>query len=57
MADAKQRPDGTPDQKPQNQTGANKGPIKAPQRDGHSVRGEDLPRGSEGDVRRASQNR
>lgn len=57
MSDAKQRPDAAPDQKPQNQTGEDKGPIKGPQRTGHNTRVKDTARGSEPDTRGASGNR
>lgn len=54
MSDAKQRPDATPDRKPQNQTGEDKGSIKGPQRTDHNTQVDDTARGSAGDRRRAS---
>lgn len=54
MSDAKQNPDATPDQNPQNQTGADKGPIKGPQVTEDQMEREDVPAGSADDRRRAS---
>lgn len=54
MSDAKQRPDATPNQDPQNQTGEDQGAIKGPQRTGHNTQVDDTARGSAGDRRRAS---
>lgn len=54
MSDAKQRPDATPDQKPQNQVGEDQGAIKGPQRTSHNTQVDDVPRGSGGERRRAS---
>ncbi len=57
MSDAKQRPDGTPDQNPQNQTGEDKGPIKGPQVTDQEMQRKDLARGSEVENRKRSGNR
>ena len=57
MSDAKQRPDATPDQKPQNQTGEDQGSIKGPQRTSHNTRVTDTARGSEPETRNSSNNR
>ncbi|WP_305095722.1 hypothetical protein [Croceibacterium aestuarii] len=54
MTDARQNPSATPDKKPQNQTDANQGSIKGPQRTGDKPGGDDVARGSAGDRRRAS---
>ena len=57
MSDAKQRPDATPDQNPQNQKGADQGAIKGPQRTSHNTQVTDTPRGSEPETRNSSNNR
>jgi hypothetical protein len=57
MSDAGHRPDATPDQSPRNQTGADKGPIKGPQRAGRNTQVTDTARGSEVESRNASNNR
>ena len=54
MSDAKQRPDATKDQKPQNQIGEDQGAIKGPQRTSHNTQVVDTARGSAGERRRAS---
>ena len=53
MSDAKQRPD----DKPQNQTGEDKGAIKRPQRTDRNTLVDDLPRGSEVETRNSSNQR
>ncbi|HEY8603411.1 hypothetical protein [Tsuneonella suprasediminis] len=57
MSDAKQRPDATPDQAPQNQTDEDHGTINGPQRTGHNTRATDTPRGSEVETRNSSNRR
>jgi len=57
MADAKQRPDTTPDMNPAHQTGEDKGPIKGPQRTDHNTQVTDTPRGSEVETRNSSNRR
>jgi hypothetical protein len=54
MSDAKQNPGATPDRKPQNQVGADKGPIKGPQVTEDQMERDDVAAGSAGDRRRAS---
>lgn len=57
MSDTKQRPDATPDQKPQKQTGEDKGSIKGPQVTDQEMQRKDLARGSEVENRDRSGNR
>ena len=57
MADAKKNPSATRHKKPQKRTGSEKGPVSGPQVTGHEFDQKNLPRGSEGDTRRASRNR
>ena len=57
MSDAKQRPDATPDQNPQNQVGEDQGAIKGPQRTSHNTEVVDRSRGSDPATRGSSNNR
>lgn len=57
MTDANKRPNTTPDQRPEKQTGTNHGSIKGPQRTGHNTKVTDTQRGSEVETRNSSNNR